>query len=308
LLSYETINACKDTFVGRPLILTQKLNHKHVTPETMERDASGYIERVFFNEKDGWFYCSGIVFNEAAKRAIEKVGLVSCAYEVEDAAKGGTRNNIAYHEEITKFSGQHLAIVDNPRYEGARIVLNSKSKIQPAINMPLPSFKFWTKKPVAAATDAAVNTPPADTAAVVPAVVENSGPSPVDILPESEIEIAPGKKVTLASLVDAHNSRENGLNPDEEVSIDGKAVKVSDLVSAYNSKMIPAEPSVVAPVVVAPAVPEAKKPDHFRILMNAKTVASATVANGAPLATNSQSERLARGVERYARKPATAKK
>lgn len=52
---------------------------------------------------------------------------VSCAYDYTKAdTSGGTENNIPYDIEFLDGEFNHLALVDNPRYEGANIVFNSK--------------------------------------------------------------------------------------------------------------------------------------------------------------------------------------
>ena len=55
---------------------------------------------------------------------------MSCSYDVKLAdAAGGTENNIPYDIEFLDGVFTHLAIVDNPRYERANIVFNSKTVI-----------------------------------------------------------------------------------------------------------------------------------------------------------------------------------
>ena len=53
---------------------------------------------------------------------------VSCSYDVKTADdKGGTENNIKYDMEFLDGVFTHLALVNNPRYERANIVFNSKT-------------------------------------------------------------------------------------------------------------------------------------------------------------------------------------
>lgn len=55
---------------------------------------------------------------------------MSCSYDVKLADDtGGTENNIPYDIEFLDGVFTHLAIVDNPRYERANIVFNSKTAI-----------------------------------------------------------------------------------------------------------------------------------------------------------------------------------
>lgn len=56
---------------------------------------------------------------------------MSCSYDVKLADDaGGTENNIPYDIEFLDGIFTHLAIVDNPRYERANIVFNSKTVVQ----------------------------------------------------------------------------------------------------------------------------------------------------------------------------------
>ena len=307
LLSHESIANSVNTFIGRPLILTPKLSHKRVDPESMEREAKGYIASVFFDSSDGWWYVEGVVFDDKAKDAINKVGLVSCAYKVTKTGLGGERNAIKYHEEILQFSGEHLAIVDNPRYEGATIRLNSK---QPTTNTTMSLFKFWTKKPASSegAPAAAEVVKENAVAAVVPAAPATA----TDISADSEIELTGGEKVTIGELIAAReNSKADGIEGEKEFVVNGKAVKLNDLVAAYNKCNADDEekakkkeeekskensaPAAVAPEVVQAAAP---KKDFFRILTNA-SVENSVVQDGVKLSAGSMAERLEKGKSSY---------
>lgn len=310
LLSHESIANSIQTFVGRPLILTPKLSHKHVEPETMERDASGYITKAYFDNTDGWFYVEGTVFADKAKDAINKVGLVSCAYKVTKTGNGGERNAIKYQEEILQFSGEHLAIVDNPRYEGATIRLNSKQSNN--TTNPMNLFKFWSKQP--ASSEGATK---ADDVKENAVVSTTSAATAAEISADSEIELAGGEKVTLAELI-AHreNDKKDGIDGEKEFIVNGKAVKMNDLVAAYNKchdkkedddkkendakedKKADDKKENSVEVVSAPAVDVAPKKDFYKILTNA-SVENSIVQDGVKLSAGSITERLDAGRSRY---------
>lgn len=270
----------------------------------MEREAKGYIASVSFDSLDGWWYVEGVVFDDKAKDAINKVGLVSCAYKVTKTGLGGERNAIKYQEEILQFSGEHLAIVDNPRYEGATIRLNSK---QPTTNTTMSLFKFWTKKPASSegAPDAVEVVKENAVAAVVPATA-------TDISADSEIELTGGEKVTIGELIAAReNSKAEGIEGDKEFVVNGKAVKLNDLVAAYNKCNEPKEeekkeeqvkenssPAAVVPEVAPVAPTAAPKKDFFRILSNA-SVENSVVQDGIKLSAGSMAERLEKGKSSY---------
>lgn len=248
-ITKETIERSMESFIGCPLILTPKLRHKKVTPKDLEKEARGYITGWHYAE-DGWFWVDGICHDDDAKEAINRVGLCSCAYEVTKVGTGGDYHAIPYDEEILAFSGEHLAIVDKPRYGGATIRLNSKNNT----TMIIPSFK-WIRNKIAgsrqnsteptAAEKAASDKIAADKLAEETKSRENSAPAGAveDISGDTEIEIptAEGKtaKVAISKLVDAYNSMSDTVTETDSVEIDGKPVTVGDLVKAYKANSFP---------------------------------------------------------------------
>ena len=110
---------------GKPVTI----NHKS---EISDDDKVGIVNDVWFNPDDGWYWCNGVIWDEAAQNLITDKGWsVSCSYcytKCDDT--GGTENNIPYDIEFLDGEFEHLAIVDNPRYEGANIVFNSKTVIK----------------------------------------------------------------------------------------------------------------------------------------------------------------------------------
>lgn len=87
----------------------------------------GVIANAQYNELDGWYYVDGIIWDEKAQELINKGWSVSCSYDfLAFNDEGGEENNIHYDKEFTQLNFTHLAIVDNPRYERANIVFNSK--------------------------------------------------------------------------------------------------------------------------------------------------------------------------------------
>ena len=124
LITKETLDKFVNTLVNKPVII----NHKdEIKPE----DEVGKVTKVWFNAEDGWFWCEGYLTNETAINLIKDKGWsVSCSYDVlllDD--EGGTENNIKYDKEFLNGKFTHLAIVENPRYERANIVVNSKTEI-----------------------------------------------------------------------------------------------------------------------------------------------------------------------------------
>ena len=114
--------------VGVPVII----NHKDITAKNANDERVGVVSNVWFDDKDGWYWCDGVIWDETAQNLITDKGWsVSCSYDVKLADDaGGTENNIPYDIEFLDGVFTHLAIVDNPRYERANIVFNSKTVVQ----------------------------------------------------------------------------------------------------------------------------------------------------------------------------------
>ncbi len=124
LITKETLNKFVFTLIGKPVIINHKEN-------ISEDDIVGEVTHVWFNEEDGWFWCEGYLTDETAINLIkDKHWSVSCSYDVlllDD--EGGTENNVKYDQEFLNGVFTHLAIVENPRYERANIVVNSKTEV-----------------------------------------------------------------------------------------------------------------------------------------------------------------------------------
>ena len=130
LIKKESFDKFINTMVGVPVII----NHKDITAENANNERVGVVSNVWFDDKDGWYWCDGVIWDETAQNLITDKGWsVSCSYDVKLADDaGGTENNIPYDIEFLDGVFTHLAIVDNPRYERANIVFNSKTVVKNA--------------------------------------------------------------------------------------------------------------------------------------------------------------------------------
>ena len=123
LVKKETIDKFINSMIGCPVII----KHKDINDSNVKEEAVGYISNVWFNPDDGWYWCDGVIFDRDAEELIVNENWsVSCGYEVTDKdVGGGMWHDIKYDEEILNGSFEHLAIVSNPRYREATILLNS---------------------------------------------------------------------------------------------------------------------------------------------------------------------------------------
>ena len=121
----EALMKFYQTMIGCPVII----KHQDVTDGNADDLRVGVVSSVEYGN-DGWFYCSGVIWDKEALELIGKGWSVSCTYEVlQTTGVSGERNNIPYDDELVDGKFLHLAIVPNPRYEKATITLmNSKEK------------------------------------------------------------------------------------------------------------------------------------------------------------------------------------
>ena len=312
LLTKETIDRCIRTFIGCPVVVRRNDNGKlihpgqnEVTPGTMKTLGSGYITEVFYNSTDGWWYGRGVVDTDEAVRAIEIAGLCSTGYHVNSSGPGRSWHDIQCHDEILDFSGEHLAVVANPRYEEATIRLNAKN----TNNMDMIK---WIKK-VASGVITPSATPAAPAAAAPAADDKQNANSGETISPESTFDVptADGKteQVTLAKLIEAHNAKNSHtVDGEDEIHCNGKAYKVNALLQAFDLWEVEKTKQNAADEEKAKKDKEDKenaakadktnaKPDHFSVLLNAAAVAA--VPSPIAASFDTQAERLARGSREY---------
>lgn len=124
LLTKENADKFIQGFVGCPVII----NHQEVTDDNAKAVSVGNIFSVWFDEKDGYYWCNGIINDKQAIELINKGYSVSCQYtitEYSDNDSNALHNGNPYDKIIENGKPEHLAIVNNPRYEGAKIAVNA---------------------------------------------------------------------------------------------------------------------------------------------------------------------------------------
>lgn len=119
-LSEETLLKSLHTIKGRPVIIDHMTG---ITPENMNDHAVGYVVDY---EAQGACDCKFVVFDDEGKKVIADGYSVSCAYKPKSFGPGGTWHNVPYDREITDLEYTHLALVQNPRYEDAKVYENAK--------------------------------------------------------------------------------------------------------------------------------------------------------------------------------------
>lgn len=305
LVSKEALDKMLPSYVGKYVIV----QHNDMTQEEAfnftggEDTAHGVVSAVGYDEKSGWYWADLVIWDEEAQACIDEKGFsVSCAYDVNDADRtGGSYHAIQYDQEVLEGEYTHMAIVDNPRYEGATIVQNSKEADVIGGNMAIKTkkkrvFKFLGKEKVA-------NEEPAKKPEEEEEEVMNASDC---------VEMENGEKVPVSELVENYNNRQNAdkeetenlLNMEDEVDVgDGKKVKVSDLVSSYKSREN-AEPALDEEA--EDVVDTTKQMQNSKKTKNSnfKKVENASHIESTPKKPyiNTKTVRLERGQERYSLK------
>lgn len=200
LVKQEALAKMAQSFVGKPVI--DKV-HEDVQANTVaDGEADGIVTRVWLDAESGWWMADFLVWSPEAQKHCESPSYsVSCAYEPTDVdSSGGEYHNIPYSEDIKDGVYTHLALVTNPRYEAARIYVNSKGGSM--------SWRFWAK-------GARKNAAPLD--------------------PLKAMVDVDGKKVPLKNLYDAH--KEEAKNKKEEPELNDETVLDNDGMEATLGEM-----------------------------------------------------------------------
>ena len=122
LITKETLDKFIHSMVGCPVII----KHKDITDENVDKERVGVVSKVWYSDIDGWYWCEGIIWDKQAIDLIKNQGWsVSCTYDFESDKQPKTHNGKKIDMEFTGGEFLHLALVDNPRYERANIVVNS---------------------------------------------------------------------------------------------------------------------------------------------------------------------------------------
>lgn len=122
-VSQDALQKSLMTMKGRPVIIDHKTG---ITPENMQEYAVGYVTGVELNNFEAGCDCQFVIFDDKGKEVIADGYSVSCAYKPIAFGPGGTWHNVPYDREIVELEFTHLALVQNPRYEDAKVYENSK--------------------------------------------------------------------------------------------------------------------------------------------------------------------------------------
>lgn len=300
LVQKPALDKMNPTFVGMPVV---NFEHTDLEPDELfdldaaqiDEFADGVVAATGYDPDTGWYFADMMIWDEETQNNVDNNGYsVSCAYDVIDAASGGSYHNVDYQEEVLDGQYKHMAIVPNPRYEDAWIIRNSKPTGGTAVlgkkkrreNMPKP--------------DNMENTEDMDNRYVMR---ENG-----DKMPLNEL-VAQYKEMKAAS----NAEDEELLNEEDMVEVDGEQMRIKDMLTEMGMMENPGDHMVnaddeddmdnsVDPVDtdVEPVIDEKRQNARVKGKANMQKVRNAA-RRQAPveLKVDTPAARIERGRERY---------
>jgi hypothetical protein len=237
LLRKATIEKALGSMIGRPVII----EHQALTPENRAALEKGVVEGTGYDAASGWFFCTGKLTSGDAVRLVRDGLSVSCAFEVNASvpSNGKKWHAMDYDRELAGITFTHLAIVANPRFEGATIRLNSKRPLtitpnpgsacgvklnsKPPRKNKTPAMLKWIKKKLGAGQ------------------TDEAG----DIAPDAVVRVNSKHEARVADLIAAYkrlneappekdgDKKETELSDETEFEVEGKKVTARELIAAY---------------------------------------------------------------------------
>lgn len=227
LVSKETLDRMAASFRNKPVIFIPEMHDNSDEKTAFNFDdlsanpASGIITGIPYWGDDGWQWVEMSVWDEEAQKALDEGYSVSCAYEADEDEAGGIWHEIPYTSEVTGGKYMHMAIVPKPRYEGSRVLANSKGE----------NLNIFKKKNAA---------PPVPEKKAAPfAGKETPEEEKAEMMNDDTMIDVNGTPVPLHELVANYEEKKGGgaqapLADEDEVGLsDGTKVTVADLKAAY---------------------------------------------------------------------------
>lgn len=119
LINEDTVKQMDKTFPGKP-VYVRHVNEVNLA--NLQQEADGYVSDSFYNKSDGKHWVKFIAISDKAKQAIKAGWKLSNAYVPKTFSNGGMWHGLDYQKEVTSGEYEHLALVENPRYEDSVIM------------------------------------------------------------------------------------------------------------------------------------------------------------------------------------------
>ena len=126
-LNEDTIRKMGTTFAGRP-VFVEHVEDVDSDLNELRKEADGWVIESFYNAADGKNWVKFIVVTDRGLSAIAHGFRLSNAYIPTQYGSDGMWNGVPYQKEILDGEFEHLAIVNNPRYEESVIMTPEEFK------------------------------------------------------------------------------------------------------------------------------------------------------------------------------------
>lgn len=240
LVGEHALRSMDKTFEGRPLYVrhvdnvdVSKIGKADPESPTGDTKEEGYVVESFFNPADGKHWVKMLVVGDRARQAIAQGWKLSNAYEVGEWGSGGDWHGVPYEKEVMSANYDHMAIVDDPRYQESKILtpeefqkyneeriaatkrlMNSKADKKGDTSM---KFSFFKKEKVENSKD-----------------LEQYSVT----LPKSGKEVALADLVTNADEMEMKKNEPVMADPEHKVKLNsGEELSINELVSKYEECM-----------------------------------------------------------------------
>lgn len=215
LVDNDAMRRLGETFNGKPVYI----DHRDVDLDTMKADAVGYVTDTWIDGNDGWLWSKIMVTDDEAHEVLANGWAVSNAYIPTEWGDGGLKHNLPYDRRVINGEFTHLALVDNPRYEDAKVYTPSQYEarnnqlMNSLASKPTEEKKGFIMKFFKNKKEEVSNASDADTLEYTNAKGET-------------VEVAVSEMV---------NAIENAQKQERTVKVNGKEMKLSDVVKAYEA-------------------------------------------------------------------------
>lgn len=126
-INEDTIRKMSPSFAAKP-IFVEHVDEVEEDLNELRNEADGWVVESFFNAADGKTWVKFIVVSDRGLRAIQRGFRLSNAYKPLCSNEGGTWNGVSYQRTVLGGEFEHLAIVQNPRYEESVIMTPEQFK------------------------------------------------------------------------------------------------------------------------------------------------------------------------------------
>lgn len=127
-LNEDTIRSMDASFAGAPIYVEHVDEVPENPGELVDKESDGVVSESFYNAADGKHWVKFIITTERGERAIQSGFRLSNAYVPKSFGNGGVAGGVAYQREVLAGEFEHLAIVNNPRYEESVIMTPEQFK------------------------------------------------------------------------------------------------------------------------------------------------------------------------------------